>query len=108
MHSNPFTSQTASYDVRAISATLIAHHVIATHSNPRVLGRISSYDAASSICQSQIGGMPKSEIREIATAAGLPNAARKDSQGICFLGKVKFSEFVAEHLVGTDKLLSIL
>jgi tRNA-specific 2-thiouridylase len=52
--------------------------------------------------------MPKSEIREIATAAGLPNAARKDSQGICFLGKVKFSEFVAEHLVGTDKLLSIL
>ena len=29
---------------------------------------------------------------------GLPNADRKDSQGICFLGKVKFSEFVAEHL----------
>ena len=45
-----------------------------------------------------IGGLPKSQIREIAAAAGLPNAGRKDSQGICFLGKVKFSEFVAEHL----------
>ena len=46
-----------------------------------------------------IGGLPKSQLREIAAAAGLPNAGRKDSQGICFLGKVKFSEFVAEHLV---------
>jgi tRNA-specific 2-thiouridylase len=45
-----------------------------------------------------IGGLPKAEIRDIARAAGLPNANRKDSQGICFLGKVKFSEFVAEHL----------
>ena len=45
-----------------------------------------------------IGGLPKTQIRQIARAAGLPNAERKDSQGICFLGKVKFSEFVAEHL----------
>ena len=45
-----------------------------------------------------IGGLPKSEIRTIAAAANLPNADRKDSQGICFLGKVKFNEFVAEHL----------
>jgi tRNA-specific 2-thiouridylase len=28
----------------------------------------------------------------------LPTAARKDSQGICFLGKVKFSEFISQHL----------
>ena len=34
----------------------------------------------------------------VARDVGLPNADRKDSQGICFLGKVKFSEFVAEHL----------
>ena len=44
-----------------------------------------------------IGGLPKTQIRQIARAAGLPNAERKDSQGICFLGKVKFSEFVAEE-----------
>lgn len=28
----------------------------------------------------------------------LPNMARRDSQGICFLGKVKFDEFVEKHL----------
>ena len=45
-----------------------------------------------------VGGLPKEALRGVARAAGLPNADRKDSQGICFLGKVKFSEFVAEHL----------
>ena len=45
-----------------------------------------------------VGGLPKESLRAVARAAGLPNADRKDSQGICFLGKVKFSEFVAEHL----------
>ena len=34
------------------------------------------------------------QVRALAEAADLPNKARKDSQGICFLGKVKFSEFV--------------
>lgn len=34
------------------------------------------------------------QVRALAAAADLPNKARKDSQGICFLGKVKFSEFI--------------
>jgi tRNA-specific 2-thiouridylase len=33
-------------------------------------------------------------VRALAAAADLPNKGRKDSQGICFLGKVKFSEFI--------------
>ena len=37
-----------------------------------------------------IGGLPKPLVRELAAAWGLPSAARKDSQGICFLGKVRF------------------
>ena len=45
-----------------------------------------------------LGGLKKSEVRELAAAGGLPPAGRKDSQGICFLGKVKFSEFVESHL----------
>ncbi len=45
-----------------------------------------------------IGGMTKPELRDYAHAADLPNKARKDSQGICFLGKLKFSEFVQFHL----------
>lgn len=42
--------------------------------------------------------LPKPAVRALALAGRLPNAQRKDSQGICFLGKVKFSEFVREHL----------
>jgi tRNA-specific 2-thiouridylase len=45
-----------------------------------------------------IGHMTKPELRDYAHAADLPNKARKDSQGICFLGKLKFSEFVQYHL----------
>lgn len=37
-------------------------------------------------------------MRQLAATAGLATASRKDSQGICFLGKVRFSEFVEEHL----------
>ncbi|MEM7236182.1 MAG: tRNA 2-thiouridine(34) synthase MnmA, partial [Planctomycetota bacterium] len=45
-----------------------------------------------------IGSLPKSKVREIAESAKLPNAARRDSQGICFLGKLKFDDFVRAHL----------
>eukprot|EP00899_Mesostigma_viride_P007623 jgi/Mesvir1/16862/Mv15747-RA.1 len=47
-----------------------------------------------------LGCLPKRRVRELAstTLLALPNAARPDSQGICFLGKVKFDEFVAGHL----------
>lgn len=33
-------------------------------------------------------------MRDIARKAGLPNAERKDSQGLCFVGKVDFSSFL--------------
>lgn len=45
-----------------------------------------------------LGHLTKPQVRALAAAADLPNKARKDSQGICFLGKVKFSEFIREHL----------
>ena len=35
-----------------------------------------------------IGNLPKSEVRRIALEANLPNARRRDSQGICFLGNI--------------------
>ncbi|GFY98907.1 tRNA (5-methylaminomethyl-2-thiouridylate)-methyltransferase [Actinidia rufa] len=38
------------------------------------------------------------EVRKLAEKFDLPNKDRKDSQGICFLGKIKFSEFVARHI----------
>ena len=45
-----------------------------------------------------IGKFNKSEIRELAENSDLPNKARKDSQGICFLGQIKFAEFIKHHL----------
>lgn len=45
-----------------------------------------------------IGDMPKSEVRRIAAGARMPNAFRKDSQGICFLGKINYNDFIRRHL----------
>lgn len=45
-----------------------------------------------------LGPLTKPEVRRMAAEAGLATQNRKDSQGICFLGKVKFSEFLEEHL----------
>lgn len=45
-----------------------------------------------------VGGIPKSEVRRIAREAGLPNAERKDSQGLCFIGKIPMREFLRERL----------
>ena len=45
-----------------------------------------------------IGDLPKSRVREIALETRLPNAMRRDSQGICFLGKINYNEFIRRHL----------
>ena len=45
-----------------------------------------------------IGGLQKSEVRALAKKYALPNALRKDSQGLCFLGKIRFDEFIKFHL----------
>lgn len=45
-----------------------------------------------------IGHLLKSEVRDIARRAGLPNAERKDSQGLCFVGKVDFASFLKSHI----------
>ena len=45
-----------------------------------------------------IGGLMKSEVRAIAAQAALPSADRKDSQGICFLGKINYNDFLRRYL----------
>ncbi|MBI5220558.1 MAG: tRNA 2-thiouridine(34) synthase MnmA [Candidatus Liptonbacteria bacterium] len=49
-------------------------------------------------CLFPIGDYTKPQVRAMARRAGLSTADKKDSQGICFLGKVDVSEFLAEHL----------
>lgn len=45
-----------------------------------------------------IGDIIKSEVRRIAAEAGLPSADKKDSQGICFVGKVDLPTFLQQKL----------
>ena len=45
-----------------------------------------------------IGGMLKEEVRRIAEENHLVNAKRKDSQGICFLGKINYNDYIRRYL----------
>ena len=45
-----------------------------------------------------IGGMMKDEVRQIAEQEHLAPAHRKDSQGICFLGKINYNDYVRHYL----------
>lgn len=45
-----------------------------------------------------LGPYNKKEVRELAEKYNLANKQRKDSQGICFLGQIKFTDFIKHHL----------
>lgn len=45
-----------------------------------------------------VGGMQKPEVRRIAKNFGLVTADKKDSQGLCFVGKVDMKEFLSHYI----------
>ncbi len=45
-----------------------------------------------------VGALNKPEVREIASAKGLVTADKKDSQGLCFIGKVRLPDFLQQKL----------
>ncbi|ACQ67304.1 tRNA 2-thiouridine(34) synthase MnmA [Candidatus Hamiltonella defensa] len=51
-------------------------------------------------CLFPIGGLKKSEVRDIAKKLNLVNAQKKDSTGICFVGERKFRDFLSQYLSG--------
>ncbi len=45
-----------------------------------------------------IGDMLKSKVRKMAEKFGLPTATKKDSQGLCFIGKVDMQDFLSHYI----------
>lgn len=45
-----------------------------------------------------IGSYPKPQVREMARTFKLPNAEKKDSQGLCFIGKVDVQQFLTDYI----------
>lgn len=52
-----------------------------------------------------IGELTKPEVREIATQLDLITAEKKDSQGLCFIGKVRLPEFLQQQLQPKEGLI---
>jgi tRNA-specific 2-thiouridylase len=63
------------------------------------LHRLSQAQLARSLFP--VGELEKAEVRRIAAEIGLPNAAKKDSTGICFIGERPFREFLNRWLANT-------
>ncbi|MEX0931597.1 MAG: tRNA 2-thiouridine(34) synthase MnmA [Candidatus Paceibacterota bacterium] len=49
-----------------------------------------------------VGHLPKSDVRKIAERAGLVTAQKKDSQGLCFVGKIDLKEFLSHFVTEKD------
>lgn len=49
-----------------------------------------------------VGHLTKLEVRKLATKFDLPNSTKKDSQGLCFIGKVDVKDFLS-HYIKTEK-----
>jgi tRNA-uridine 2-sulfurtransferase len=60
------------------------------------LSRLNQYQLSKAYFP--IGHLTKPEVRAIAQEIWLPNAQRKDSQGLCFIGKVSIKDFLSKDL----------
>ena len=85
-------ARTKEIDGKTYLATAADHHKDQTY----FLGQINYMQVSKLMFP--VGDLQKSEVREIAAAQKLPSALRKDSQGICFLGKINYNDFIERYL----------
>jgi tRNA-uridine 2-sulfurtransferase len=52
-----------------------------------------------------IGGMKKTEVRKLAQKLKLPNADKKESMGLCFVGKIRLKDFLEQKLKAKSGLI---
>ena len=80
------------------------HHLIAGADNNKdqsyFLCQLNQYQLSKALFP--IGHLEKPEVRRIAEEQGLATAKRKDSQGICFVGKVNLPDFLKQKLKAKD------
>ena len=89
-------AQTAQVDLGGTARTFLATAVDPVKDQTDFLSQLSY--AQLSRLMFPIGHLWKSQVRQVATEAGLPSATRKDSQGICFLGKINYNDFLRRYL----------
>ena len=85
---------------RKITTNDGVHHLLAGVDNNKdqsyFLCQLNQYQLSKALFP--IGHLEKPEVRRIAEEQGLATAKRKDSQGICFVGKVALPEFLKQRL----------
>ncbi|AER40583.1 MAG: tRNA 2-thiouridine(34) synthase MnmA [Flavobacteriales bacterium] len=74
-----------------------------------LIGKDSNKDQSYFLCQLTqyqleksifpLGMLTKNQVRKIAEINGLCNAKKKDSQGLCFVGKIKLSKFLQQEII---------
>ena len=94
------------------SATTINHNGVETEVHHLLAGKDPNKDQSYFLCQlSQeqlsktlfpIGELLKPEVRKIAAEQNLITADKRDSQGLCFIGKVRLPEFLQQKLAPKD------
>lgn len=90
------TGHYAGTDIDADGKTRLLRGADETKDQSYFLYRLSQYQVARAVFP--LGGIRKTEVRRIAADIGLPNHAKKDSTGICFIGERPFREFLNRYL----------
>jgi tRNA-uridine 2-sulfurtransferase len=95
-HSGESLLNSSSLQERRLGGEVLCKWIDPNKDQSYFLSRLSPFQISHAIFP--IGNLEKSEVREIATKAWLPNANRKDSQWLCFIGKVSMKEFLEKKL----------